>query len=182
MTLAEGLIADPYLETKSVGIEVLARFRRSFTPRLLARWKQWLARNHSANWATTDTICGMLIGPLLVQYPELAGRLRAWSRDRNMWVRRASIVGLIPLARKGMALDLLYENARTLHRDKEDLIQKAVGWGLREAGKADLTRLERYLLENGPAIPRTTIRYAIERFPEARRRELLERTKDRIGI
>jgi len=182
MTLAEGLIVDPYLETKSVGIEVLARFRRSFTPRLLSKWKQWLARNHSANWATTDTICGMLIGPLLVQYPELAGRLRAWSRDRNMWVRRASIVGLIPLARKGMALDLLYENARTLHRDKEDLIQKAVGWALREAGKSDLTRLEQYLLENGPAIPRTTVRYAIERFPQARRRKLLERTKERTGI
>ena len=177
MTLAEGLIADPYLETKSVGIEVLARFRRSFTPRLLPRWKQWLARNHSASWATTDTICGMLIGPLLVQYPELAGRLRAWSRDRNMWVRRASIVGLIPLARKGMALDLLYENARTLHRDKEDLIQKGVGWALREAGKSELTRLEQYLLENGPAIPRTTVRYAIERFPQARRRALLEKTR-----
>ena len=177
MTLADVLIADPYLETKSVGIEVLARFRRSFTPRLLTRWKQWLVRNHCANWATTDTICGMLIGPMLVQYPELAGRLRAWSTDRNMWVRRASIVGLIPLARKGMALDLLYENARTLHSNKEDLIQKAVGWALREAGKTDLTRLERYLLENGPAIPRTTVRYAIERFPEARRRKLLEQTR-----
>jgi 3-methyladenine DNA glycosylase AlkD len=177
MALAEGLITDPYLETKSVGIEVLARFRRSFTPGLLPRWKRWLARNHSANWATTDTICGMLIGPLLVQYPELAGSLRAWSTDRNMWVRRASIVGLIPLARKGMALDLLYENAGTLHTDKEDLIQKAVGWALREAGKADLRRLEQYLLENGPAIPRTTVRYAIERFPEDKRRKLLEKTK-----
>jgi len=177
MTLADGLISDPYLETKSVGIEVLARFRRSFTPRLLPRWKQWLARNYSANWATTDTICGMLIGPLLVQYPELAARLRAWSTDHNMWVRRASIVGLIPLARKGMALDLVYENARMLHSDKEDLIQKAVGWALREAGKADLTRLEQYLMENGPAIPRTTVRYAIERFPEPRRRKLLEGTR-----
>jgi 3-methyladenine DNA glycosylase AlkD len=182
MTLADFLITDPYLETKSVGIEVLARFRRSFTPRLLPRWKQWLARNHSANWATTDTICGMLIGPLLVQYPDLAGRLRAWSTDRNMWVRRASIVGLIPLARKGMALDLLYENARPLHSDKENLIQKAVGWALREAGKTDSRRLENYLLENGPAIPRTTVRYAIERFPEGKRRALLERTKKGTGI
>src|SRR5215470_10943231 len=49
MTLADVLIADPYLETKSVGIEVLARFRLSFTPRLITRWKQWLVRNHCAN-------------------------------------------------------------------------------------------------------------------------------------
>lgn len=177
MALAEDLIADPYLEAKSVGIEVVSRFRRSFTRALLPRWKRWLSANHSANWATTDTICGLLIGPLLVEYPVLAGRLRGWSRDRNMWVRRASIVGLIPLARKGLGLDLLYDNAAELHRDEEDLIQKAVGWALREAGKTDPKRLEVYLLANGPKIPRTTVRYAIERFAPARRRVLLDDTR-----
>src|SRR5262245_24154392 len=100
MTLADDLITDAYLETKSVGIEIVARFRRAFTPKLLSRWKRWLSRNHSANWATTDAICGTLIGPLLLEYPALADRLRAWSKDRNMWVRRASIVGLIPLLRR----------------------------------------------------------------------------------
>jgi hypothetical protein len=68
-----------------------------------------------------------------------------WSKHRNLWVRRASIVGLIPLARRGQALDRLYAIARRLHPDDEDLIQKAVGWALREAGKADMARLERYL-------------------------------------
>jgi 3-methyladenine DNA glycosylase AlkD len=182
MALADDLIADQYLETKSVGIEVVARFRRSFTPKLLSRWKRWLARNQSTNWATTDAICGLLIGPLLVQYPALAGRLRLWSRDRNMWVRRASIVGLIPLVRGSIALDLLYDVAQTLHSDKEDLIQKAVGWALREAGKADPQRLEQYLLSNGPRIPRTTIRYAIERFPGAKRRALLTATYGARGM
>jgi 3-methyladenine DNA glycosylase AlkD len=109
--------------------------------------------------------------------PELAARLRVWSRDRNMWVRRASIVGLIPLARRGHSLDLVYEIAKRLHVDQEDLIQKAVGWALREAGKTDPARLERHLRANGAAIPRTTLRYAIERFPDARRRALLRDTK-----
>jgi 3-methyladenine DNA glycosylase AlkD len=177
MALADALIVDRYLETKSIGIEVVARYRRAFTPRLLGRWKRWLAGNHSANWATTDAICGALVGPLLVAFPERAAEMRAWSQHRNMWVRRASIVGLIPLARKGAALDLLYENATRLHADHEDLIQKAVGWALREAGKADAVRLERYLLANGPSIPRTTLRYAIERFPPAKRRMMLERTR-----
>jgi 3-methyladenine DNA glycosylase AlkD len=94
-----------------------------------------------------------------------------------MWVRRASIVGLIPLARRGDSLDLVYEIARRLHADREDLIQKAVGWALREAGKTDIARLERYLRANGASIPRTTLRYAIERFPETRRRALLIATK-----
>src|SRR5512134_2098032 len=51
------LMRDPYLETKGIGIEVLARYRRSFTPRLLPAWKRWLSGNLSTNWATTDAIC-----------------------------------------------------------------------------------------------------------------------------
>ena len=74
-------------------------------------------------------------------------------------------------------LDLVYEIAKRLHADREDLIQKAVGWALREAGKTDPARLERYLRANGASIPRTTLRYAIERFPEAKRRNLLLATR-----
>jgi 3-methyladenine DNA glycosylase AlkD len=177
LAFAGALIGDRHLEVKSVGIEVLARYRREFRPGLLATWKRWLAQNHSANWATTDAICGALIGPLIVAFPELGARLHVWSRDRNMWVRRASIVGLIPRARRGESLDLVYEIARRLHADREDLIQKAVGWTLREAGKTDPARLERYLRANGPKIPRTTLRYAIERFPEQKRRALLGATR-----
>ena len=177
MAFADVLIADRYLEAKAVGIEVVARYRRDFTPRLLPAWKRWLSRNHSANWATTDAMCGVLIGPLLLQYPELAPRMRAWAGHRNMWVRRASIVGLLPRARRGESLDLVYGIARRLHADQEDLIQKAVGWALREAGKTDMPRLERYLRANGADIPRTTLRYAIERFPAARRKAILIGTK-----
>lgn len=180
MAFAEALVVDRFLETKSVGIELVARYRRDFTPRLLPKWKRWLAGNHSANWATTDAMCGSLIGPLLLKYPRLLPRMHTWSRDRNMWVRRASIVSLIAPIREGLALDLAYDIARRLHADDEDLIQKAVGWVLREAGKPDAARLERYLWANGPSIPRTTLRYAIERFSEKKRRGLLAatRTKD----
>ena len=59
----------------------------------------------------------------------------------------------------------------------DDLVHKANGWLLREAGKADPARLEKFLLAHGPAIPRTTVRYAIERFPEAKRKALLLKTK-----
>ena len=96
-----------------------------------------------------------------------------------MWVRRASAVGLIPAVRRGIALDAAYQVASQLHGDREDLIQKAVGWMLREAGKADDRRLERYLRANGPSIPRTTVRYAIERYPPPTRRALLEATRMR---
>ena len=177
IAFADALVADRHLEAKSVGIEVVGRYHRAFTPRLLPVCKRWLAGNHSANWATTDTMCGVLIGPLLVRYPTLTEHMGAWSRHRNMWVRRASVVGLIPSARKGAALDRLYDNASRLHAAQEDLIQKAVGWALREAGKTDMPRLERYLRANGPAIPRTTLRYAIERFPAPQRKAILIGTR-----
>ena len=86
-------------------------------------------------------------------------------------------MSLIPSVRKGAALDVAYDIARALHADGEDLVQKAVGWTLREAGKADPDRLEAHLLVHGPAIPRTTLRYAIERFPETKRRFLLTATR-----
>jgi len=177
MAFADTLLADRYLEVKFVGIEVVARYRRQFTPRLLDRWKKWLAAGHSANWATTDAICGTLIGPLLMTHPELRPRMRGWARHRSLWVRRASIVGLIAAARRGESLELVYALAKQLHPDDEDLIHKAVGWALREAGKTDLARLERYLRANGARIPRTTLRYAIERFPPARRRVLMASTR-----
>ncbi len=61
----------------------------------------------------------------------------------------------------------------------EDLIHKAVGWMLREAGTTDMRRLERFLKVEGPKIPRTTVRYAIERFPKDQRKRLLEATRPR---
>jgi 3-methyladenine DNA glycosylase AlkD len=67
-----------------------------------------------ANWATTDAICGLLVGPLLLRHAEAAPGMRTWARSRNMWVRPASIVGLIQRARRGESLDLTYEIAGCL--------------------------------------------------------------------
>lgn len=180
LAFADILVRDRHLETKEVGIALLARHRRQFVPTMLPTWRQWLKDGYASNWATTDSMCGSLIGPLLVANPELAPRLRTWTRDSNLWVRRAAAVGLVALARRGEALDLAYDVASRLHGDGEDLIQKAVGWLLREAGKTDMARLERYLRSRGPGIPRTSLRYAIERFPAARRRALLQATRSAL--
>ncbi len=177
LEFAKLLMIGRCFEFKAVGIEVLARFEREFTPSLLPVLKGWLADGLAANWATTDSLCGALLGPLVVRHPALADRLGSWTRHRSLWVRRASVVGLISSARKGQALDRLYHNAERLHGDGHDLIQKAVGWSLREAGKTDMPRLERYLRSHGRSIPRTTVRYAIERFPIVKRRALLIATR-----
>ena len=81
------------------------------------------------------------------------------------------------LARHGAHIDAAYRVATALHDDEEDLIHKATGWLLREAGQTDRRRLETYLLRHGPRLPRTALRYAIERFPAERRRAILLRTR-----
>jgi len=176
LMFADALMSDRYLEVKAVGLEVLARYRRDFAPVVLVRCKRWLERNRSTNWATTDEMCGVVIGPVLVRHPSLMKQMGGWASHENMWVRRASIVGLLPAIRRGetkAAVDLVYDIAERLHPDPHDLIHKAVGWALREAGKVDPVRLERYLRANVRAIPRTTFRYAIERFKPGKRKQLL---------
>ena len=96
-----------------------------------------------------------------------------------MWLRRAAMVALVKPARRGLALEKVHAYAAPLLNDPEDLVQKAVGWLLREAGKTDMERLRQYLEKYGRNCARTTLRYAIERFPEITRRQILESTRVR---
>jgi 3-methyladenine DNA glycosylase AlkD len=90
----------------------------------------------------------------------------------RLWDRRIAIVSTLPLIRDGNVRDTL-RLAKLLLRDEEDLIHKATGWMLREVGKRDLAALKKFLELYRAAMPRTMLRYAIERFsPEERRRYL----------
>ncbi|MFQ5752402.1 MAG: DNA alkylation repair protein, partial [bacterium] len=100
-----------------------------------------------------------------------------WRHSQNLWLRRACAVSFVGLARKGEHLETVYEITESLFVDKEDLIQKAIGWLLREAGKTDPKRLTSFLLLHGSRIPRTTLRYAIEKFSEQKRKQILTKTK-----
>lgn len=171
------LIRDREFEAKCVGVLVLERWRRDFPPGLLRTTRRWLHDGHCASWAAVDLVAPTLVSPLVRTHPQLLRELATWPAARSLWVRRASAVTLVPLARKGEALPQAYRTARALFPDPHDLIHKATGWLLREAGKTDPDRLERFLRRHGPRIPRTALRYAIERFPPARRKRLLEETR-----
>jgi 3-methyladenine DNA glycosylase AlkD len=173
----EILLPDPYHEVKALGILVLEKFRQDFPKSLFLRIKGWLAKNYCDSWALVDVLCPNSVGTLLQKYPELVEKIKTWTASPNRWVRRASIVSFIKLARLSGYQDAVYQIAARHFGDRDDLIQKANGWLLREAGKADEVRLEKFLLKNGPAIPRTTLRYAIERFDERKRKKLLAATK-----
>ena len=87
------------------------------------------------------------------------------ARSKNMWERRISIVATHYFIRQGDFADTM-RIAKLLLGDKEDLIHKAVGWMLREVGKKHQPTLEGFLRRHGKVMPRTALRYAIERFPK----------------
>ena len=177
MTLCDILFAEPELESKAVGALILARFKKDFPASLLPRVKEWLAADLLDNWASVDVFCTDAMGAFLASHPASVKEIKGWAFHRNRWVKRASAVSFIKLAKKEEFLGPIYEISASLFPVDDDLVQKANGWLLREAGKRDAKRLEGFLVRHGRAIPRTTLRYAIERFPEAKRKALLLATK-----
>ncbi len=176
--LCEIVLPERLFEPTSVALITLARFAKRLGPDAFDRCQAWLARDYCDNWASTDTLCPNVVGPIVDQHPTLLPRLVAWARDSNPWLRRGASVSLVKLAGKGKRLDTAYAVAEQLLSERDDLVQKGAGWMLRECGKADTARLESWLLQWGPQVPRTTLRYAIEKFPDRERRRLLTGTKD----
>lgn len=177
LQFADLLLREKHLEGRSLGLMLLARYHRDLEPELFAHAHDWLAAGLCDNWALTDLLGTKVLAPLLQGHPALAERLKAWTGARSLWLRRAALVALVPLVRKGQQLALAYSIVTKLQRDNSDLIQKAAGWLLRECGHTNPRRLATYLMAHGPRVPRTTLRYAIERFPKAQRDELMERTR-----
>jgi 3-methyladenine DNA glycosylase AlkD len=177
LAFCELLIVDKRQEAKTAGLLLLARYHKTFDRELLARFEAWLGNDCCNNWALTDALGTFVIALYLRRFPETLPQIKSWTRAENLWLRRASAVSLVPLARKGEQLDDVYAIAERLFKYPEDLIHKATGWLLREAGKTDQVRLKNFLLQHGAYIPRTALRYALERFPEAERKQLLSLTR-----
>jgi 3-methyladenine DNA glycosylase AlkD len=93
--------------------------------------------------------------------------------SQSLWERRISILATFTFIRQGDFADSLALADRLLH-DREDLMHKAVGWMLREIGKRDVATLEAFLKPRCKTMPRTMLRYAIEKFPEPKRQAYLK--------
>lgn len=126
------------------------------------------------NWDLVDLSCYPLLGKYLLDKDRFLLYDLARS-GRTIWERRIGIVSTMTFLRAGQLDDtyniaqIFLDGPQPLH----DLLQKAVGWLLREAGKRDMERLASWLLPRAAAMPRTMLRYAIEKFPEERRRDFL---------
>ena len=125
------------------------------------------------NWDLVDSSAPNIVGAFLMdRSKEPLGMLAG---SASLWDRRIAVVSTLYFIRRGRFSETL-EISRVLLSDKEDLIHKAVGWMLREVGKRDLETEEDFLKTCYKKMPRTMLRYAIERFPEARRQAYLKGT------
>ncbi len=176
VAFCKAMIRDPHLEPRGLGFQVVAAFVDEAGPELLSDVRRWLERS-CGNWALVDNLAPSVLAPLVESHPEIIPEIVEWTGSPNMWLRRGAAVTFVPLARHGKHLDTAYEIGSRLFGDREDLMHKAVGWLLREAGKTDMARLEGFLQAEGPSMPRTSVRYAIERFPKQKRKRLLEATR-----
>ena len=130
-------------------------------------------RERVDSWALVDCSAPQLVGAYLIDRSrKLLDRL---AKSKRIWDRRIAIVATQYLIRKGEFADTL-RIAQLLLKDEEDLIHKAVGWMLREVGDRDRATLETFLREHYASMPRTMLRYAIEKFPEKRRKAYLAGT------
>lgn len=122
------------------------------------------------NWDLVDLSCYKIVGQYLLDKPRDILYKLAVSKD--IWERRIAIVSTYAFIRAGQLEDTI-KISRELLGDKHYLIHKAVGWMLRELGKKDAGMLVKFLKDNYSKLPRTTLRYAIEKFPENKRKEYL---------
>ncbi|MBN2425851.1 MAG: DNA alkylation repair protein [Calditrichaceae bacterium] len=137
-------------------------------------FERWIDQ-YVNNWATCDTLCNHTIGDFLQLYPEYIENLKIWAKSDNRWMRRASAVSLIIPAKKGLFIEHIFEIADILLVDKEDLVQKGYGWMLKSSCNKYEKDVFNYVMNRKDRMPRTALRYAIEKMPKEMRRQAMEK-------
>ncbi len=166
------LLLSPIHEYRMAALEILvAQFERAREPERTRFVEFYLQQTGSINnWDLVDTSAPYILGEYLLTRPRQI--LDELASSVNIWERRIAIVATLAFLKKGQVAYTFRISERLL-RDSHDLIHKATGWALREAGKVDTPALLRFLSRHYAQIPRTTLRYAIERFPREQRHAIL---------
>lgn len=170
--LCEKLWQSSMMEESFIACNWSYQLNKDYTPQDFAVFEHWVDQ-YLSNWASCDTLCNHTIGTLIEMYPDKIAELKTWTKSPNRWVKRASAVSLVVPARKGLFLAEIFEIAERLLIDPDDMVQKGYGWMLKEASRIHQQEVFKFVLDHRKTMPRTSLRYAIEKMPLDLRKEAM---------
>ena len=167
----EKLLSSPFHEHRLIALIILVDQHKRADTKLKVKLHRFYVKNLAGvnNWDLVDASAGTLVGEHLAGNAALLRRL---TKSKNLWHRRVAIISTFAELRAGRTA-LTFQVSEDLLGDRHDLIHKAVGWLLREAGKRSQTELLEFLRSHYDRLPRTTLRYAIERLDVSERKKWL---------
>lgn len=173
-SLCEDLWKSGYSEESYVACNLSYYIHEKYERSDFDVFERWV-NQYVTNWASCDTLCNHTVGTFVEMYPEYISKLKEWAKSGNRWVKRAAAVTLIIPARKGLFLEDIFKIADTLLLDADDLVQKGYGWMLKAASEAHQDEVFQYVLTHKSVMPRTSLRYAIEKMPQDMRAEAMKK-------
>ncbi len=174
LDVADKLFNGKVLEEKIAGVLLLENLDAKFGDREFRLFEQWIDRISS--WADHDALVHCLIAPMVVAKPARTRNVFRWAKSADRWHRRAACVALIKGARAKMFFPEIVRLSNFLLEDEDDMVQKGLGWLLRETAKFDAKRTVPYLMKIRDRAPRLVLRTACETLPVAVKHKVL-RTK-----
>lgn len=172
LQVADKLFRGRVIEEKAMAVLLLEKSVAEFGEREFRLLESWLDRVR--NWDDHDALVHMLLGPMLVADRRRARLALRWAESRNRWRRRAAAVVLIRGVRREMFEPEIRQVANSLLKDKDQMVQKGLGWLLREWGKKSPKRAIPYLLRIRARAPRLVLRTACETLSSAQRKKVLQ--------
>ncbi len=171
LQVADRLFSGEVTEEKNLAVLLLENRLRDFGDAEFRRFERWLPR--ITNWSEHDALVHCLIGPLMAADRRRTARAFLWARSSDRWHRRAAAVSLIQATRHRLYFREILQLSDKLLADENEMVQKGLGWLLRETAKADPARTVRYLLKIRSRAPRLVLRTACETLPLATRKRIL---------
>jgi 3-methyladenine DNA glycosylase AlkD len=171
LQVADRLFSGRVLEEKVFAVFLLEKLTNEFGDAEFRLFESWLGRISS--WADHDGLVHYLIAPMVAAKPDRTRRVLRWAKSRDRWHRRAACVALIQGRRRKLFFAEIKRLSDLLLSDEDDMVQKGLGWLLRETAKADAKRTVPYLMSIRERSPRLVLRTACETLPAAVRKKIL---------
>lgn len=173
LRVADKLFAGRVLEEKIFAVFLLEKMTEEFGNAEFRLFESWLPRISS--WADHDGLVHYLIAPMVTAKADRIRRVFCWATSPDRWHRRAACVALIQGTRQKIFFSEIKRLSDLLLSDEDDMVQKGLGWLLRETAKADAKRTVPYLMSIRKQAPRLVLRTACETLPPGIRNKILEK-------